>query len=181
LSEGLTPCRILFVCTANICRSPAAEYLARDRYGARGVAVFRSAGFWTQSEPCPAYLLRALAEVGVDASPHRSYKVDDASLRAADLVLTMEGEHVQGATLMCRDAYPKIFPLKEAAQTMERLNETSVDLDDFLYQANLDRSPTTYLTTRWTVDDPYGHRLRDYRRAVAEIGDLVDAVIGRLS
>jgi protein-tyrosine-phosphatase len=160
LSSGSAPYRILFVCTANICRSPAAEHLARARYGEQ-VAVFRSAGFLTQAEACPSHMVRALADVGVDASAHRSYRVDEASLRAADLVLTMEGEHVQRATLLCRAAYPRIFPLKEAASTMERLSEPLVELDDFLYQANLDRAPTTYLTSRWTVEDPYRRRLKD--------------------
>ncbi|MGI9615234.1 MAG: low molecular weight protein arginine phosphatase, partial [Acidimicrobiales bacterium] len=37
------PYKILFVCTANICRSPAAEALARHRYGEQD-ALFRSAG-----------------------------------------------------------------------------------------------------------------------------------------
>ena len=37
------PLRVLFVCTANICRSPAMELIARDLAGSAEV-VFTSAG-----------------------------------------------------------------------------------------------------------------------------------------
>jgi sulfate adenylyltransferase len=180
LNPGPEPYRILFVCTANICRSPAAEYVARARFG-ESTALFRSAGFLTLGQECPRLLLEALDEVGVDASGHRSYRINEASLQAADLVLTMEGEHVQQATLLHRPAFPKVLALKEAAERMRQMPEPEVELSEFLRRVNLGRTPTTYLTSRWDVADPYRKKLRDYRRAVAEISGLVEAVIGRLA
>jgi protein-tyrosine-phosphatase len=172
--------RILFVCTANICRSPAAESLARQRFG-EGAIMFRSAGFLTSGQPCPSLLLRALGDVGVDASQHRSYRLDEPSLRASDLVLTMEGEHVQRATLLYRDGFPRILPLREAAHQMTNLPDTRIGLEQFVHEVNRSRDPSSYLASKWDVDDPYGRKLKDYRRAVGQIADLVEQVVGRLA
>lgn len=166
------------MCTANICRSPAAEHLARYRFG-EAEAVFRSAGFLTEDEACPEFMLRALAELGVDASEHRSYRLDPASLEAADLVLTMEGQHVPSATRLHRAAFPKIIPLKEAARVAVDLGQ-QVTVDDLLDEVNRARDPRTYLSKGWDVADPYRRKLRDYRRAVAEIDGLVTEVLDRL-
>lgn len=174
------PYRILFVCTANICRSPAAEALARQRFGERE-AIFRSAGFLEAGRSCPPQLIQSLEEQGVDARGHRSYELDAASLRAADLVLTMEGEHVQKATLVDREAFPKILPLREAAERLSRRRAGPAVLVEFLAEVNDHRDPTSYLSGHWDVADPYGRKLKDYRKAVAEISELVDGVIGRLS
>lgn len=174
------PYRILFVCTANICRSPAAEALARQRFGERE-ALFRSAGFLDSGRECPPPLLQVLEEWGVDATDHRSYRLDPASLHVADLVLTMEGEHVQRATLLHQDAFAKILPLKEAAERLARPRNGPVLLADFLAEVNDDRDPSSYLSGRWDVADPYGRKLKDYRAAVDEIGRLVGDVIARLS
>lgn len=175
------PYRILFVCTANICRSPAAENLARARYGEAG-ALFRSAGFLESGRACPELLAEALTEQGTDVSHHRSYQLDEASLRAADLVLTMEGEHVQKATLLNAQEFTKIMPLKEAASHMQAVRGGGrAELAELLDRVNFERDPGSYLSSQWDVADPYGRKLKDYRRAVAEISELVDAVVGRLA
>lgn len=141
--------------------------------------MFRSAGFLTEDESCPEFLLRALGELGVDASEHRSYRLDPASLEAADLVLTMEGQHVPSATRLQRGAFPKIVPLKEAAQVATGLGRR-LTLDDFVGEVNRGRDPRTYLSKGWDVADPYRRKLRDYRRAVVEIDALVTEVMDRL-
>lgn len=115
----------------------------------------------------------------MDASEHRSYRLDPASLEAADLVLTMEGQHVPSATRLQRGAFPKIVPLKEAAEVAGRLGGR-LALDDLLGEVNRSRDPRTYLSKGWDVADPYRRKLRDYRRAVAEIDGLVTEVMGRL-
>lgn len=173
------PYRILFVCTANICRSPSAEALARQRYG-EDLALFRSAGFLRAGDQPPTLLATALHELGVDVTQHRSYVLNEASIVAADLVLTMEGEHVQRATLLHRTSFPKIMPLKEAAEVMTRHRSARFEAAELIEQVNQDRDPSAYLSTSWDVQDPYNRKLKDYRRAVTEIAGLVDAVIGRL-
>ena len=120
--------------------------------------------------------------MSVDVSGHRSYLLDEPSLEAADIVLTMEGEHVQRATMLHRGAFPKIVPLREAAAVMEAIpGRDEVGVAELLDRINDGRDPTAYLSTRWDVDDPYNRKLKAYRRAVGEISVLVDTVIGRLS
>ncbi|MGI9613086.1 MAG: low molecular weight phosphatase family protein [Acidimicrobiales bacterium] len=173
------PYKILFVCTANICRSPAAEALARHRYGEQD-ALFRSAGLLDGGRSCPEYLVQTLQDRGIDIAEHRSYQLDPVSLQVADLVLTMEGEHVQQATTIDRTCFPKTVPLREAAQLLATAPGPQ-PMDRFIEMLSSTRDPSSYLSNQWDIDDPYRRKLKDYRRAVDEISSLVEGVIGRLS
>lgn len=178
MSPAPEPIRLLFVCTANICRSPTAEIVARSRFGEEH-QLFRSAGFMESGRACPPLLVETLRERGLDASGHRSYQLDEASLSAADLVLTMEGEHVQRATIQQRTSFGKIVPLREAASAVEQAGRP-LTVAGIIESVNATRDPSSYLSSRWDVDDPFGGKARDYRRAVDEIASLVDVVIGGL-
>lgn len=171
--------RVLFVCTANVCRSPTAEYLARDRFG-EGYWQFRSAGFLPSGRASSDTLVQALDELDVDVSRHRSYQLDRASIAAADLLLTMEGAHVRQATEIDRGAYAKTVPLKEAAALLEDQDDAVVSIEQLLVALARERNPGDYLGDDWDVDDPFGRSLRIYRRTVSEIGDLLETVFGRL-
>lgn len=142
--------------------------------------MFRSAGFLSAGQSPPATLIQVLGERGLDASQHHSYKLDDASLEAADLVLTMEGEHVQKATLLHSQSFPKIIPLKEAAQVAQQMMARSFTVDQLVDAVASQRDATSYLGTTWNVDDPYNRKRRDYERAVTEIDALVLTTIGPL-
>lgn len=153
--------------------------LARFRFGEVRL-LFRSAGFLTGGRPPPQLLVEALAEHGVNAGGHRSYRLDEASLRAADVVLTMESEHVRQAATILPSAFPKIMPIRQAAAVLDDIDGETVPMSHLVAALNVDRDPAQYLGRRWEVDDPYGGRLRDYRRAVAQIDDLLTSVIERL-
>ena len=81
---------LLFLCVANSARSQMAEGLARDRFG-EAVHVM-SAG----SEPSRVnpLAIRALAEIGVDITHHRSKSVEEIDPAAVDLVVTLCEEEV---------------------------------------------------------------------------------------
>lgn len=173
--DGQRPLAILFVCTANICRSPTAEYLARSRFGEQ-FALFRSAGLMQSGREMPADLLKVLAKRDLDASAHRSHHIEEETLAAADLVLTMEGRHVQELAVDHGFALPKILPLKEAANRLHAPRS----IDDLL--ADLERRDlSSYLSTRWDVDDPYKRGKRRYRKMVEEVDELLGVVIGNLA
>ena len=89
------PHRLLFVCTANICRSPMAEGLARDYARRRGWPVeVRSGGIMgLMDKPAAANAVAVMKEIGVDISMHRSGGIDDELLEWADYVLVMELRH----------------------------------------------------------------------------------------
>jgi protein-tyrosine-phosphatase len=179
LTEQAGRRRLLFVCTANICRSPTAELIAREHFG-ESAMVFRSAGFLHAGESCPSELVSVLGARSINASDHRSYQLDQASLDAAELLLTMEGRHVQKATMISPDSFPKIVPLREAAAVLDRMGGRDTTVEDFIAELNQHRDPRQYLGSQWDVEDPYGRRTKAYRKAVAEIDQLVTSVIGRL-
>lgn len=172
--------KVLFVCTANICRSPAAELLARHRFGEQDM-MFRSAGFLVADQPCPEPMIEVLGQRGIEAADHRSYNLDQESIDAADILLTMESSHVQKATLIDQAVFPKILPLKEARDILAARPEHSVPIETLLQELNTNRDARQYLGQRWDVRDPYGGRLREYRTAVDELEELVGLVVGRLA
>ncbi len=171
--------RVLFVCTANICRSPTAEHLARHRFG-EDYWRFRSAGFMASGRTSSDTLIQALDEVGIDARDHRSYQLDRPSIAAADLLLTMEGAHVRQATDIDADGYPKTLPLREAAALLDQTGEPATTVEELLIMLAQQRNPASYLGRSWDIDDPFGRSLRVYRKTVVELTGLVDSVVGRL-
>ena len=169
--------RLLFVCTANICRSPTAEYIARSRYGADKFH-FRSAGFMAADRSCPDDLQKVLRGRGISVADHRSYKLDQDTVTAADLILTMESRHVLDATVLDRRALRKTLPLKEAAKTIR----SGESIDVFLDRVNAARDAQKYLSeTELDVADPYKKRLKAYEKAVEEIDALVSIVLDSLA
>ena len=68
------PHRLLFVCTANICRSPMAEGLARDYARRRQWPVeVRSGGVMGLiGKPAASNAVAVMREIGIDISNHQS-------------------------------------------------------------------------------------------------------------
>jgi protein-tyrosine-phosphatase/catechol 2,3-dioxygenase-like lactoylglutathione lyase family enzyme len=79
---------VLFLCVANSARSQMAEALARRQFGDR-VRVASAGSAPSRVNP---YALRALAEVGLDASAHHSKHVDTIDPASVDLVITLCAE-----------------------------------------------------------------------------------------
>ncbi|QKK02341.1 MAG: arsenate reductase ArsC [Pseudomonadota bacterium] len=82
--------RILFLCVANSARSQMAEGLARDTLGDR--AEVMSAG----SRPATVnpWAVKAMAEIGIDISHHRSKSVEVFDPASLDLVITLCADEV---------------------------------------------------------------------------------------
>jgi len=88
--------RLLFVCSGNICRSPAAMELARLGLARRGRADVECLSCGTlklTGEPAAPFSVELLAERGGDLSGHRSRPLSHFLLREADLVVGMEQVH----------------------------------------------------------------------------------------
>jgi sulfate adenylyltransferase len=110
--------KVLFVCTANICRSPSAEALARAE-GPVNVS-FRSAGTHArEGEPINPDMV-AVLPADLDTSGFRSRRLTTAMLEDADLVLTMEAAH---RTFVLDDhpaMFRKVFTLGQLAKALEQ-------------------------------------------------------------
>ncbi len=94
---------IVFVCTGNICRSPMAEYLFRTQLVSRPEFTVCSVGVMTgYGSPASRFAVKAMNELGVDISSHRSQPVTRDLVEEAELLVVMTGGH--------RDALLERYP-----------------------------------------------------------------------
>jgi len=140
--------RVLIVCTGNVCRSPMAMGLLRQRLAQDGLDTevsVSSAGVYgldgsTASKPG----VDVLAERGIDISEHRARTVDRKEIADADLVLVME--EAQRRTLFY--TYP------EQLHKIFLLSEMSGDYRD--------------------IKDPYRRPKEEYVRCADELTKLIE-------
>lgn len=96
------------MCTGNLCRSPIAEGILRDRLDRVGIAhaSVSSAGIWaTERTPIVDYAELVARSHGVDLSQHLSRKLNVDLIERSDLILVMEEVHRD----MIRKNYPSAF------------------------------------------------------------------------
>ena len=147
--------QILFVCTANVCRSPMAEAIFNALAEERGLAWrAESAGVAALvDEDITPNARAALDEVGIYANEHRARQVNEAMLEEADLVLAMGPQHV--ATLRGRfgDLSGRVYALPQYA---------------------LGAPPEE------GIPDPYGQTMTAFRASVRQLLEYTEALVGRL-
>jgi protein-tyrosine-phosphatase len=87
--------QIIFICTANICRSPMAEgiFSFKAQEAGRSDLTASSMGIHGHTDiPAAELAQQACMEHGIDLSAHRSQPLDGEILRQADFVFCMEAE-----------------------------------------------------------------------------------------
>lgn len=138
---------ILCICTANICRSPVAAALLRQRLQERGLTdwVVRSAGTWVQEKRgASQYSVELMTEQGLDITGHQAEMVDRQLLRDADLVLCMETGHAEALRVEFPGSADKIFLMSEM------------------------------LGKKYNINDPYGRSRDAYETMVKELTTITD-------
>ncbi len=111
--------RVLFVCMANICRSPMAEYLLRNLNEKRNrgdhiCVEVRSAGLMnTTGANASDQALMVMRERGIDMSRHQARQVNDELIDWSDLILCMERVHAEAIRKDFPRASGKTFLLTE--------------------------------------------------------------------
>ena len=125
---------ILFVCTANICRSPMAMALFRAKLGEQADSWrVESAGTWAaDGEPAHPKAQLAIAERGLDLSRHYSRSVSRELLRQFNLILTMEISHKEALRLEFPEIAARVHLLSEmVGQTFNILDPVGGSEQDF--------------------------------------------------
>lgn len=103
--------RILIVCVGNICRSPMAEALLRDRLRGRNVDV-ESAGLAALvGKPIDADAGAVLAAHGLVADAHVARKLTPELIASADLVLAMDQRQLSAIRAIAPQARGKTYLL----------------------------------------------------------------------
>lgn len=149
------PKKILFVCTANICRSPIAEAifnaLSSDTgmpYEARSAGVAALVG-----ESMAPNAVAVLQEAGVYSGEHRARQVDEPMLEEADLVLAMTPKHVAALQRFSAGSPHKVRTLLGYAYDVP-------DLEG--------------------ISDPYGQSIVSYRASMHRIFECLEVLVARL-
>lgn len=107
----------MFVCTANLYRSPlAAAFLRAELKDAPGEIewVIDSAGTWTTTGlPIHPQTIDDAQRFGLDVRTHRSKQVTAELLSQYDLILVMETGHKEALRIEFPDQSKKIYMLSE--------------------------------------------------------------------
>jgi protein-tyrosine phosphatase len=88
--------KVLFVCTANICRSPMAQEIFNALAEDAGLP-FRAESAGTaalEGAPMAEKSVAVLEEAGIYPEPHHARQVSEAMVGEAELVLAMTPQHV---------------------------------------------------------------------------------------
>ncbi|PKO06922.1 MAG: protein tyrosine phosphatase [Chloroflexi bacterium HGW-Chloroflexi-3] len=108
---------ILFVCTANQCRSPMAEAMMKDYIKRMDLPtnwIVQSAGTWAENgHPATLSGVKAMAHRGLDTSLHQSQAITKDMLNQFDLILTMESGHKEAIQIEFPEFSRKVFMLSE--------------------------------------------------------------------
>ncbi|MFI5932971.1 low molecular weight phosphatase family protein [Actinoplanes sp. NPDC051494] len=113
---------ILFVCHANLCRSPMAERLARrafdDAFGPAAAGVVTASAGTRAFDGAGMHrgTAEVLGECGVDAGGFVSRTVTAGMLRAADLVLTASRDQRAACLMVEPAAVRRAFTLRQFAR-----------------------------------------------------------------
>jgi len=149
--------RVVFVCTANICRSPMAEGLLKHHWKDQGQTSLNVSSMGIQmidNQPASEYAVAVCAENGVDISSHRSRALHPEELRKANLILTMEPFQRKHLQLLAPQLKGKIFLLAKWPKESRQ---------------------------RGVITDPIGRSLRVYRKIFKVINGHVERIIPHLA
>ena len=171
------PIRVLFVCTANICRSPYLELRARQLLGeGSGVEVSSAGTRGFDAAPVSDTMEAEFGRHGTDTSAFRSRIATGAIIDEADLVLTAEATHRAQLLEDRPAAFRKIFTLGQfvasalAADPALRGRDLIASLATRRVPASADHD----------IDDPYRRGPQEAARAAATMEAMLEVLVERL-
>lgn len=168
------PLRVLFVCTANICRSPAMELIARDLAGP-GDVVFNSAGTHARDGRAMNSDMTTTLPSGASGG-FRSQHLTAATLQGADLVLTAEQVHRQHILDDFPQLHRQVFTLGQFAASIADIPDLSGR--DLVAAVARRRTPAE---PEHDVADPYRRGRAAAEKATGTITAMLSMIVPRLT
>ncbi|MDT7725559.1 MAG: low molecular weight protein-tyrosine phosphatase [Actinomycetota bacterium] len=189
--------RILFVCTANICRSPVAEILMR-RMLMVGLGTDRAARFAVESAGTHAVTgaamsLRSRAALapwglGSDAAGSAARQVDAEMVRQADIVLTADRNHRSFIVALEPSALRTTFCIREWDRLLRGKGRRQLPPDPVARArsisagAHLSRGTLIYASAADdSIPDPAGLPMSAHRSAMRMIASAVQRTVDILT
>ncbi|QGU01018.1 Low molecular weight protein-tyrosine-phosphatase etp [Corynebacterium kalinowskii] len=184
---------ILTVCTGNICRSPLAEQLLRQKLESVAEVQVASAGIQAMvGHPMPEESLRLAKENAIaDPEAHSARQLTEEMVEHSDLVLAMDRSHRKSIVELSPRSAKKTFTVRDLA----RLIEVTTDLDlenelqtsggdtrerliAALEAARLGRSDLTPLADPSSEDiiDPFQRDKATYHKSAAQLIPAIETI-----
>lgn len=148
---------VLFICYANTCRSPGAEYLARyyaKKYNLTNVS-FSSAGWHDAFDYAQPETINYIKDKGINMSDFRPSIITKELIEKADLIIGMERYHLTKVRKKFKDIKDK---LKNKMYTLKQFNGAN----DF------------------NIPDPYLTGLENYNRILKIVDENVELLIKKI-
>jgi protein-tyrosine-phosphatase len=146
---------ILFVCAANVCRSPMAEGLFKNLIKNNGFTPgsisVRSAGIGnTHGSEASDQAIMVMREKGLDISRHRARTINSDIVNESDLILCMSQEQVSALKQSYAEAQDKFHLLTE------------------------------FCGSQGDIDDPSGRPTRVYESCAAQLEELLKVLADKI-
>lgn len=181
MSDRLPVARVLFVCTANECRSPFAAAIA-TRAAATLPVEFDSAGLDAWRRPVPPVGLAHARELGLDVKAHVSRRVHIDGLWDYDLVLGLSRVHIRELLSVEPELRSRLFTLKQFARWIpDHPRPKASRLGPWL-DREARRPGTDFLGDSADDDiaDPVGQPIDDWRVMSNDLTHAIQAIIDGL-
>lgn len=142
---------VLFVCTANVVRSPMAMALLRSKVADEPDWRIESAGTWALAGQGAAEKTRiVLANRGLDISNHQARSVDHEMLSSFNLILAMESNHFEALTAEFPEVAGHIYLVSQM------------------------------IDKKFGIRDPIGGTLMDFEEIAQELESIFDTGLERI-
>lgn len=180
------PLHVLFVCRANLCRSPLAEHLLRAKLKAHQTRwTVRSAGIAARDgEPLLPATKMVLGEHGIEVARWQTSRLTPNLVRMADLVLTAEVEQRRGVVSMAPAAVARTFTLLEFARLLSlsgwsiTADKSSTLADSLIAAAAAGRDRPQLRDTQATdISDPIRRPISELRETTKQIDRALEEIL----
>ncbi len=151
--------KVLFICYANICRSPAAEKLAESyatKYDLKDVK-FDSAGWHTAYDTAVKETKDFVKSKGIDMTNFKSKQITPELLQAQDLIIGFETYHL----VKIRNTFKELKNrLKDKMFTLKELNGANEN--------------------EINIPDPFNTGVENYNRIMKVIDENVEMLVKKI-
>jgi protein-tyrosine-phosphatase len=168
------PLEVLFVCTANICRSPHMEHLARSLAGHDPSVRFASAGVLGFTGEPMDQTMAATLPGGTDG--FRSRRLSAAMVASADLVLTAESRHRAAVLEEHPAAVRKTFTLGQFAAAVAA-SDPALHGRELVATIGAQRPAAS---AEHDIADPYRRGADAAQEAAGRISTMLSVIVKRL-